>query len=124
MTTGCAAPLVPSAKRTVRDEPVLSSATTERAVTSSAPNLTACRRARSASWAPVTPSGKPREVSIPLLCPARPPGGCFSPPAPPPPPPAGGAFPNHPRPHPLGGPAPRPPQPRRSAPDDDQVVEV
>ena len=33
---------------------------TSRAVRISAPNLVACRRARSVSWAPETPSGKPR----------------------------------------------------------------
>src|SRR3954469_19301013 len=109
MTTACAATLVPSAKRTVRDEPVLSSATTERAVTSSAPNFTACRRARSASWAPGTPSGKPEVFLYPPPLPRLP---------------AGGALLDQHRPQPLRGAVHRCPQPRRSAPDDDQVVEV
>ena len=57
--------VAPSAKRTVRADPFTSSATTSRAVTISAPNLAACRRARSVSWAPDTPSGKPETLLDP-----------------------------------------------------------
>ena len=50
----------PSVNRTVRADPLTSMATTSRAVTISAPNLAAWRRARSVNCAPETPSGKPR----------------------------------------------------------------
>ena len=52
----------PSRRRTGRcaPAPLTSSPVTSRAVSISAPNLVACRRARSVSCAPDTPSGKPR----------------------------------------------------------------
>ncbi|CPU66398.1 Uncharacterised protein [Mycobacteroides abscessus] len=58
--TVCASIDVPSGNRTERAGPSTSSSTASRVVTISAPNRTAWRRARSASWAPEIPSGKPR----------------------------------------------------------------
>ena len=52
--------LQPSAKWIVCAAPPTSSSVTSRAVSISAPKRFACRRARSASCAPDTPSGKPR----------------------------------------------------------------
>jgi len=46
--------------RATRAEPRASRPTTSRAVSTSVPNFAACRRARSVSWAPDTPSGNPR----------------------------------------------------------------
>ena len=58
--TVCASMNVPSANVTRRAEPRTSSPTTSRVVSTSAPNFEACRRARSVSCAPDTPSGNPR----------------------------------------------------------------
>ncbi len=56
----CAATVPPSANRTTRAAPLVSTTLTSRALITSAPNFTACRRARSASCDPEMPSGKPR----------------------------------------------------------------
>ena len=56
----CASIDVPSANRTPRADPLTSRPITSRVVSTSAPNFAACRRARSVSCAPDTPSGKPR----------------------------------------------------------------
>ena len=58
--TALASTALPSLNRIVRAGPFTSRPVTSRVVSSSAPNLTACRRARSVSWPPDTPSGKPR----------------------------------------------------------------
>ena len=107
--TACASMEPPSANRTVRAHPLISSAVAVRAVMSSAPNFSACLRARWASWLPDTPSGKAEVVLDPRTLAGLAAGR--------------GAFDEH-RAQSLGGAVDGGGQAGGPAADDDQVVEL